>query len=131
LRDDFFQSFSDEVFRLDSHIRFVGMASHEGELLGFRYRKDTPNPMTERELEKSLIPLVIQIQLYNRVREIAGELRYHVGTFERLYAAAVPVKENPKAEVYILMPLELGCRPERIMEDGLLPLIQRNRDYFL
>lgn len=77
------------------------------------------------------MPLVIQIQLYQKIREVAGELRYHIGTLERLYAAAIPVRVNPKAEVYILMSLELGCTPARIIEDGLLRLIQRDKDYFM
>jgi len=87
--------------------------------------------MTDMELEKSMVPLIIQVQLYNRIREIAGELRYHIGTFERLYAASIPVSLNPKAEIYILMSFELGCKPDRIIEDGLIPLIQRDRDYFM
>lgn len=131
LKDDFFQDFAGQVFNLDQHIRFVGMASQEGKLLGYKYRDGTQDPMTDSELEKSMMPLIIQIQLYARVKEIAGELKYHVGTFERMYAASIPVRLNPKAEVYIVMSFELGCEPKQIIEDELLPLIQRNRDYFM
>lgn len=131
MKDDFFQNFCEQVFNLDSHIRFVGMAAADGKLLGFSYRKGTNNQMTDSELEKSMIPLIIQVQLYDKVREIAGELRYHVGTFERLYAASIPVRFNPREEIYILMSFELGCKPERIIEDGLLPLIQRDKDFFV
>ncbi|HLG37649.1 MAG TPA: hypothetical protein VI338_05905 [Nitrososphaera sp.] len=130
MKDVFFQNFAEQVFNLDPHIRFVGMASQEGKLLGYRYHHGTQNQMTEMDLEKSMVPLIIQIQLYNRVREIAGELRYHIGTFERLYAASIPVRLDPKAEIYILMSFELGCKPDQIIEDGLLPLIHRDRDYF-
>ena len=131
MKDTFCQGFCEQAFNLDSHIRFVGMASAEGKLLGYRYRQGSQKQMTDAELEKSMTPLIIQIQLYNRVREIAGELRYHIGTFERLYAASVPVRFSPGAEIFILMSFELGCKPDRIIEDGLLPLIQKNKDYFV
>jgi hypothetical protein len=39
LKDDFFQDFAGQVFNLDRHIRFVGMASQEsqeGKLLGYK-----------------------------------------------------------------------------------------------
>jgi hypothetical protein len=96
LKDDFFQNFCEQVLNLDSHIRFVGMAGADVKLLGYSYRKRADNQMTDRELEKSMIPLIIQVQLYNKVKAIAGELRYHIGTFERLYAASIPIKFNPK-----------------------------------
>jgi hypothetical protein len=131
LKDDFFQNFCEQVFNLDSHIRFVRMAGADGKLLGYSYRKGADNQMTNRELEKSMIPLIIQVQLYKKVKAIAGELRYHIGTFGRLYAASIPIKFNPKEEIYILMSFELGCKPERIIEDGLLPLIQSDRDFFV
>jgi hypothetical protein len=131
LKDEFLQDFCDQVFNIDQHIRFVGIASKEGKLLGFRYRPGTQSQMTDAELEKSMMPLIIQIQLYHKVREIAGELRYHIGTFERLYAASIPVTFTPNVELYIIMSFELGCKPDRIIEDGLLPLIQHNKDYFV
>jgi len=58
-------------------------------LLGYRYRQGTRRQKTDMELEKSMVPLIIQVQLYNRIRENAGELRNHIGTFERLYAASM------------------------------------------
>jgi hypothetical protein len=131
MKDDFFQEFANQVFNVDTHIRFVGLASHDGKLLGYKYRAGTQNKMTDAELEKSMMPLIIQVQLYNRVREIAGELLYHIGTFERLFAASIPVRMTPGAEVYILMSFDLGCSPELIIRDQLLPLIQRDRDYFM
>lgn len=131
MRDDFFQNFAEEVFNLDSHIRFVGMASKEGKILGYRYQSGTQNKMTEVEVEESLRPLIMQIHLYSKVREIAGELRYHIGTFNRLYAASIPVRLNPNAEIYVLMSFDLGCRPYQIIEDRVLPLIGRDKDYFM
>jgi len=130
LKDEFLQDFCDKAFNLDPHIRFVGIANSQGKILGFRYRPGTQRQMTDAELEKSMMPLVVQIQLYHKVREIAGELRYHVGTFERMYAASIPVRFTPNVEVYVLMSFELGCLPHRIIEDGLLPLIYRDKDYF-
>ena len=124
------QDFCDEAFNLDSHIRFVGIADSQGKIRGFRYRPGTQKQMTDTKLEKSMMPLVVQIQLYHKVREIAGELRYHIGTFERMYAASIPVRFNPNVEVYVLMSLELGCLPNKIIGDGLLPLIRRDKDYF-
>jgi hypothetical protein len=87
--------------------------------------------MTDNELEKSMLPLILQIKLYEKVREIAGELRYHVGNFEKLYAASIPVRFTPNVEHYILMSFEPGCKPDEIIEDGVIPLIQRDKDYFL
>lgn len=70
------------------------MAGAEGKLLGYSYRKGADNQMIDYELEERLIPHIIQVQLYNKVKAIAGERRYHIGTFERRYASSIPIKVN-------------------------------------
>ena len=130
MKDTFFQSFCDQAFSIDEHIRFIGIATGEGKLLAAKYANDAQNTMTDAQIEESLAPLVMQAQLYHKVRAIAGKLRYHVGTFEKLYSAAIPASFDPKAEVFILMSFQLGCDPARIIEDRLIPIIQDNKDYF-
>jgi hypothetical protein len=129
LKDAFFQGLCDQVFGVDKHIRFIGIATGEGKLLAAKYADEAQNTMTDAQLEQSLAPLVMQAQLYHKVRKIAGKLRYHIGTFERLYSAAIPASIDPKAEVFILMSFELGCDPARIIEDRIIPIIRDNRDY--
>ena len=129
MKDTFFQGFCDQVFHVDKHIRFVGIATGEGKLLAAKYADEAQNTMSESELEQSLAPLVMQAQLYHKVRAIAGNLRYHIGTFERLYSAAISASFDPKAEVFILMSFELGCDPARIIEDRIIPLIRDSKDY--
>ena len=130
MKDTFFQGFCDQIFSLDTHIRFVGLATGQGKLLAAKYSDYPKNTLTETEIEQSLAPLVMQAQLYHKIREIAGKLRYHVGTFEKLYSAAIPASFDPKAEVFILMSFELGCDPARIIEDRIIPIIRDNKDYF-
>ena len=130
MKDTFFQGFCDQIFNLDKHIRFVGVATGQGKLLAAKYSDYLQNTLTETEIEQSLAPLVMQAQLYHKIREIAGKLRYHVGTFEKLYSAAIPASFDPKAEVFILMSFELGCDPARIIEDHIIPIIRDNKDYF-
>jgi hypothetical protein len=130
MKDSFFQGFCDQVFSLDKHIRFVGLATGQGRLLAAKYANDAQNTMTDSQIEESLAPLVMQAQLYHKIREIAGKLRYHIGTFEKLYSAAIPASFDPKAEVFIIMSFELGCNPVRIIEDSVIPIIRDNKDYF-
>ena len=130
MKDTFFQGFCDQIFSLDRHIRFVGLATGQGKLLAAKYSDYPKNTLTETEIEQSLAPLVMQAQLYHKIHEIAGKLRYHIGTFEKLYSAAIPASFDPKAEVFILMSFELGCDPARIIEDRIIPIIRDNKDYF-
>ena len=130
MKDTFFQGFCEQIFSLDRHIRFIGIATGQGKLLAAKYASEAQNTMTDEQIEDSLAPLVMQAQLYHKVRAIAGKLRYHIGTFEKLYSAAIPAGFDPKAEVFILMSFELDCDPVRIIEDGIIPIIRDNKDYF-
>ena len=130
MKDSFFQGFCIELLNTDKHIRFVGIATGSGKLLAAKYSNNAERRMTDEEIEQSLMPLIMQAQMYHKVRAVAGNLRYHIGTFERLYSAAVPASFDPKAEVFILISFELGCDPARIIEDHIIPKIQENKDYF-
>ena len=130
-QEAFFQDLCENIFGLDGHVRFVGLASQEGHVLGVKYPRRKKATMTDIDIEKGLLPQVLQVELYHKVNKVAGKLRYHVGTFENLYAASIPIAFNPKERLFIIMSFDLGCDPVRIIEDKLLPLIQSNRDYLV
>jgi hypothetical protein len=130
-QEAFFQDLCEKIFGLDGNVRFVGLASKEGHILGIKYPRRKKVTMTDIDIEKGLLPQVLQVELYHRVSKVAGRLRYHVGTFENLYAASVPIAFNPKERLFIIMSFDLGCDPVRIIEDKLLPLIQSNKEYLV
>ena len=131
LQEVFFQNLCESIFILDKLIRFVGLATLEGHVLGVKYAKRRKVIMTDINIEKGLLPQVLQVELYHKVNKVAGKLRYHIGTFENLFFASIPITFNPKERLFIIVSFDLGCDPVKIIEDNLLPLIQRNREYLI
>jgi hypothetical protein len=83
------------------------------------------------DIARGLLPQVLQVGLYHRVTKYAGELRYQIGTFDRLHIASIPITYNPKGSFYLILSIGFESDPVKLIQDQLIPLIEKNKDYLL
>ena len=132
VRDEFLDDFVTKLFAAHRSIRFICMTDSKGHVLGSAYRKNVTKRMTEDAIEKIARPWVMQTLIATGLQESTDELVYMLAVFQRTFAATIPISFNPKDRLITIISFEITIRdPRRIIEEKILPLIGKNKDYFI
>jgi hypothetical protein len=140
--------FCEGIIAKDSSIRFAGIASQMGKLIGEAYREGLQPLMNRQETEHYTIQTVLRASTRETFENKIGKQRYAIAVYEKLIRATIPIimigddgdndeKEKHRKEqdlkwLYLLVSFDLGSDVISIIEDKILPQIEQSgKDSFV
>ena len=130
--------FCKEIQQLDSSIRFVGIANNLGTLIATAYRNGLTPLMNEQETSHYAIQVVLRAATREDFESKIGKLEYSIGKYERLIRATVPIRlfgsnddDDQSKFYYLLISFDLKSAVIDIIEDKVIPFVEKNRENFV
>ena len=130
--------FCKEIQQLDNSIRFVGIANNLGSLIATSYRKGLTPLMNEQETSHYAIQVVLRAATREDFESKIGKLEYSIGKYERLIRATVPIRflgsnddDDQSKFYYLLISFDLRSAVIDIIEDKVMPFVEKNRENFV
>ena len=123
-----------QIQQLDNSIRFVGIANNLGRLIATAYRKGLTPLMNEQETSHYAIQVVLRAATREDFESKIGRLEYSMGKYERLMRATVPIRlfgNNVQSKFYLLISFDLKSAVIDIVEDKVMPFVEKNRENFV
>jgi hypothetical protein len=124
-----------EIQQLDNSIRFVGIANNLGSLIATSYRNGLTPLMNEQETSHYAIQVVLRAATREDFESKIGRLEYSIGKYERLMRATVPIRLfgiNVQSKFYyLLISFDLKSAVIDIIEDKVMPFVEKNRENFV
>ena len=129
---DSFTRLCKEIIALNKSIRFVGLANHLGTLLTTSYRNGLTPVMTREETKHYALQAVLRAAIREDFVSKLGKLKHSIGTYDRLIRATVPImtEGNLQAKFFLLLSFDTGTDVRAIIENELLPYIDKNLRLF-
>ena len=131
--------FCKKIQQLDNSIRFVGIANNLGTLISTSYRNGLTPLMNEQETSHYAIQVVLRAATREDFESKIGKLEYSIGKYERLIRATVPIRlfgsndddDNQSKFYYLLISFDLKSAVIDIIEDKVMPFVEKNRENFV
>jgi hypothetical protein len=121
--------------QLDNSIRFVGIANGLGSLIATAYRNGLTPLMNEQETSHYAIQAVLRATTREDFEPKIGRLEYSIGKYERLIRATVPIrlfdKDDESKFYYLLLSFDLKSNAIDVIEDKVMPFIEKNKENFI
>ena len=129
-----------EIQQLDNSIRFVGIANNLGSLIATSYRNGLTPLMNEQETSHYAIQVVLRAATREDFESKIGKLEYSIGKYERLIRATVPIRlfgsndddnNNQSKFYYLLISFDLKSNVIDVIENKVMPYIEKNKGNFI
>jgi hypothetical protein len=101
------------------------LADHLGSLIATVYKPGLVPLSTREETEAYTLQAIQRMGAIQGGRKV-GRLEYVVGRFENLIRATVPVVSATQDKFYLMLSMDRGSDPIRIIENKVLPHTQKN-----
>jgi hypothetical protein len=112
------------VLALDKSIRWVGVASSEGELLLVKRRKDLVPLMTYEENQEYTLSAINRHKSRVKFQEKIGKLLYALGKYEKLTRVVAPINDN----YYLLITFDVEeLNFDYLMLEKVIPFVTANK----
>jgi hypothetical protein len=123
-----FTRICNEIINLNKSIRFVGVANNLGTLLATSYREGLTPLMTGEETKHYALQAVLRATIREDFVTKLGKLKHSIGTYDKLIRATVPViiEDNLQAKFFLLLSFDINTYVIDIIENELLPYIDKN-----
>jgi hypothetical protein len=122
----------EEIQQLDKSIRFVGIANNLGSLIATAYRNGLIPLMDKQETSHYAIQTVLRAATREDFESKIGRLEYSIGKYERLIRATIPIKlfdkEDESKSYYLLLSFDLNFNVINIIENKIMPFIEKNKE---
>lgn len=124
-----------EILQLDNSIRFAGIANNLGSLVATAYRNGLTPLMDKQETSHYAIQAVLRATTREDFESKIGRMEYSIGKYERLIRATIPIrlsgKEDESKFYYFLLSFDLNSNVIDVIENRVMPFIQKNKDWKL
>jgi hypothetical protein len=121
-----------EILQLDNSTRFIGIANNLGSLVATAYRNGLIPLMNKQETSHYAIQAVLRAATREDFESKIGRLEYSIGKYERLIRATIPIrlfgKEDESKSYYLLLSFDLNSNVMDVIENKVMPFIQKNRE---
>jgi hypothetical protein len=122
-----------EILQLDNSIRFIGIANNLGSLVATAYRSDLTPLMDKQETSHYAIQAVLRVATREDFESKIGRLEYSIGKYERLIRATIPIRLSSSKEYeskfyYLLLSFDLNFNVMDVIENKIMPFIQKNKE---
>lgn len=112
------------VLALDKSIRWVGVASSEGELLLVKRRKDLVPLMTHEENQEYTLSAISRHKSRVKFQEKIGKLLYALGKYEKLTRVVAPINDN----FYLLITFDVEeLNFDYLIVEKVIPFVTANK----
>lgn len=129
--DEFLGNFCEKVFALHKSIRFVSAVSQKGKFLAMKKRPEVLADVSMESLEDFAHAWIFQLLVMTAYEEVTGPLDYYLLKFRKLQGAAVPLQRDGPDRMFMMMSFDLGCDPREIIEGEIVPLVEKNSEFFM
>ena len=121
-----------DILNLNRFIRFVGLANNLGTLLAASYREGLIPLMTKEETKHYAVQAVLRAAIREDFLSKLGRFKHSIGTYDRLIRATVPImiEDNLQAKFFLLLSFDIGTDVKEVIENELLPYIDKNIKLF-
>jgi hypothetical protein len=128
-----FKEFCDQLVKLNSSIRFVGIADDTGSLLAISERKALKPLLNYQETEQYAITAATRQYTRLRWRYTLGKVDYTCSIYQKLIRANIPITDaNNRLAYVILLTFDIGTDDfHQIMTRKIIPLIRKSKGRFL
>jgi hypothetical protein len=119
------EGFIEGVLGLDKSIRWVGVASSEGELLFVKRRKDLLPLMTHEENQEYTQSAINRHKSRIKFEAKIGKLLYALGKYEKLTRVVTPINDN----FYLLITFDIEELDfDYLMLEKVIPYVTSKKD---
>jgi hypothetical protein len=122
-----------EIQQLDNSIRFVGIANNMGSLVATAYRNGLNPLMNEKETSHYAMQSVLRAATRKEFETKIGRLEYSIGKYERLIRVTVPIRitVDDESKFYLLLSFDLQSSAIDVIEEKVVPFIEKNKQNFV
>jgi hypothetical protein len=121
-----------DILQIDNSIRFIGIANNLGSLVATAYRNGLTPLMDKQETSHYAIQAVLRAATREDFESKIGSLEYSIGKYERLIRATIPItlfgKEDESKSYYLLLSFDLNFNVIDVIENKIMPFIQKNKE---
>lgn len=125
-----FSSFCHEVLSLDHAVRGVCITNEIGRALALAYRLGLLPVLTTSELEKYVVASIIGTYSRQMFEAKTGKLHYTFAIYDKLVSITIPIAFTERKQYFLLASFDVGADYKTIVEDSIMPLIMKNKNYF-
>jgi hypothetical protein len=115
-----------DVFDLDTKVRFVGVCDNTGEIQNGGLREGIKSFLTDEEIKKSNLISLQRWKLHNTMADRIGKARYAMEEYEKVKQITMPLDD----EHLLLMSTEVDADHGKIIESAIQLIISNYvKDY--
>jgi hypothetical protein len=133
MKQQLFTEFCDQLLKVNSSIRFVGIADDTGSLLSISERKALKPLLNHQQTEQYAITAATRQYTRLRWQRILGKVDYTCSIYEKLIRANIPITDaNNRIAYVILLTFDIGTDNfHQIVTKKIIPLIRKSKGTFL
>lgn len=109
------------ILDLDPGIRFAGVASNRGRLIGSAYRKGLLPLLTKEESELSVLQSFMRMNTRAVLENKLGRTLYAYALYEKVKRVTIPVRGSSKITHIFMVSFDLDTPHEKIVIEQILP----------
>ena len=111
------------VLDLDKGIRFAGLASSSGKLVGSAYRRGLKPLATKEESEASVLNSFTKMNTRTAMEAKFGETVYAYALYKNVKRATIPIRESSKITHIFMASFDTNVEHEPIILNKIIPRI--------
>jgi hypothetical protein len=133
MKQQLFGEFCDQLIKLHSSVRFVGIADDTGSLISISERKGLKPLLNHKETEQYAITAATRQYTRLRWRYSLGKVDYTCSVYEKLIRANIPITDSKNRLAFvILLTFDIGTDNfHQLMTKKIIPLIRKNKVMYL
>lgn len=128
-----FKHFCDTIVKIDSSIRFVGIADGHGHIFATTERLGLEPLFISQDPEQYAITTATRQHTRIRWQYILGKVSFTCSHYDKLLGSTIPITDDAKHLLYVLI-LTFDVDADNfheIITQKILPLVNNNLDNFL
>jgi hypothetical protein len=129
MKQQLFREFCDQLIKLNSSIRFVGIADDTGSLLSISEREGLKPLLNYKETEQYAITAMTRQYTRLRWRHTLGKIDYTCSVYEKLIRANIPITDAKNRLAFVvLLTFDMGTDNfHHLMVKKIIPFIHKNK----
>jgi hypothetical protein len=125
------QDFCTEVVECDDSLRAAAIANDVGSMIALYYKRGIMPLLSREESERYSIAAVIRAMTHEMFASKIGNMRYAIVVHEKIIQVTIPVTYDQKKKFFLLVGFNVGSNFVEVVENKIVPLVKKNRQYFL
>ena len=127
-----FKHFCDTIIKIDSSIRFVGIADGHRHILATTERPDLEPFLNSQETEQYAITAATRQYTRIRWQHILGKVSFTCSRYDKLLRSTIPITDGANRLLYaLILTFDVDADSFHKITQKILPLVNNNLDNFL